>query len=127
MSENFEDNDNRNGNAFDEEKQFELSLRPTRLGEYIGQKKVKDNLKIYMQAALKRREALDHILLFGPPGTGKCISADSYILTSNGVENFGDLISAGMPADSSLPFVTNIYGINGKEKTSHVYYSGNVK
>jgi holliday junction DNA helicase RuvB len=71
MSENFEDNDNRNGNAFDEEKQFELSLRPTRLGEYIGQKKVKDNLKIYMQAALKRREALDHILLFGPPGTGK--------------------------------------------------------
>src|SRR5215204_5674850 len=71
MSENFEDNDNRNGNPFDEEKQFELSLRPTRLGEYIGQKKVKDNLRIYMQAALKRREALDHILLFGPPGTGK--------------------------------------------------------
>ncbi|MGI8641232.1 MAG: Holliday junction branch migration DNA helicase RuvB [Pyrinomonadaceae bacterium] len=72
MSEDFETNDNRAGNAFDdEEKQLELSLRPTRLGEYIGQKKVKDNLKIYMQAALKRREALDHILLFGPPGVGK--------------------------------------------------------
>ena len=72
MTEDFENNDNRDGNAFDdEEKRFELSLRPTRLGEYIGQKKVKDNLKIYMQAALKRREALDHILLFGPPGTGK--------------------------------------------------------
>ena len=55
----------------DEERQFELSLRPTNLGEYIGQKKVKDNLRIFMQAALKRREALDHILLFGPPGTGK--------------------------------------------------------
>ena len=72
MSEDFENNDSRDGNAFDdEEKRFELSLRPTRLQEYIGQKKIKDNLKIYMQAALKRREALDHILLFGPPGTGK--------------------------------------------------------
>ncbi len=72
MSENFENNDSRDGNVFDdEEKRFELSLRPTRLQEYIGQKKIKDNLRIYMQAALKRREALDHILLFGPPGTGK--------------------------------------------------------
>ncbi|MDQ3321179.1 MAG: Holliday junction branch migration DNA helicase RuvB [Acidobacteriota bacterium] len=71
MSEDFENNDNRDGNAFDEEKQLELSLRPTKLGEYIGQKKVKDNLRIYMKAALKRREALDHVLLFGPPGVGK--------------------------------------------------------
>jgi Holliday junction DNA helicase RuvB len=72
MTEDFENNDNRDGNASDNsERQLELSLRPTRLQEYIGQKKVKDNLKIYMQAALKRREALDHILLTGPPGTGK--------------------------------------------------------
>ncbi len=71
MSEDFENHDSRDPNAFEEEKQLELSLRPTKLGEYIGQKKVKDNLKIYMQAALKRREALDHILLFGPPGVGK--------------------------------------------------------
>ena len=71
MTENFETVDTRTGTALDEEKQFELSLRPTRLQEYIGQKKVKDNLRIFMQAALKRREALDHILLFGPPGTGK--------------------------------------------------------
>ncbi|MGI8670301.1 MAG: Holliday junction branch migration DNA helicase RuvB [Aridibacter sp.] len=55
----------------DEERQFELSLRPVHLGEYIGQKKIKDNLRVYMKAALKRREALDHILLAGPPGTGK--------------------------------------------------------
>ncbi|MEZ5308708.1 MAG: Holliday junction branch migration DNA helicase RuvB [Pyrinomonadaceae bacterium] len=64
--------DNRNGGLLNEtERQFELSLRPTKLSEYIGQKKIKDNLRIYMQAALKRREALDHILLTGPPGTGK--------------------------------------------------------
>ncbi len=72
MNEHFETIYTRDGTIFnDEEKQFELSLRPSRLGEYIGQKKVKDNLNIYMKAALKRREALDHILLFGPPGTGK--------------------------------------------------------
>ena len=71
MTEDFENDDHRDGNAFEDEKQLELSLRPTRLAEYIGQKKVKDNLRIFMKAALKRREALDHILLFGPPGVGK--------------------------------------------------------
>ncbi len=71
MSEDFENNDNREGNAVDEEKQFELSLRPTRLGEYIGQRKAKENLRIFLKAALARREALDHVLLFGPPGVGK--------------------------------------------------------
>jgi Holliday junction DNA helicase RuvB len=71
MTENLENFDNRDGNAFEDEAQIELSLRPTRLAEYIGQQKVKDNLRVFMKAALKRREALDHILLFGPPGTGK--------------------------------------------------------
>lgn len=55
----------------DEEKRVELSLRPTHLGEYIGQQKIKDNLRIYMKAALQRREAIDHMMLTGPPGTGK--------------------------------------------------------
>ena len=63
--------DIRADNPTDEERQFELSLRPTRLEEYIGQRKVKDNLRVFMKAALKRREALDHILLTGPPGVGK--------------------------------------------------------
>jgi Holliday junction DNA helicase RuvB len=55
----------------DEDRQFELSLRPTRLPEYIGQPQVKENLRVYMKAALGRREALDHVLLTGPPGLGK--------------------------------------------------------
>jgi Holliday junction DNA helicase RuvB len=71
MTEDLENNDNRGGSALDEDKQFELSLRPTRLGEYIGQRKAKDNLRIFLKAALARREALDHVLLFGPPGVGK--------------------------------------------------------
>jgi len=61
----------RSGESLDEDKQFELSLRPTRLGEYIGQRKAKENLRVFMKAALTRHEALDHVLLFGPPGVGK--------------------------------------------------------
>lgn len=66
-----ENYDNREGRAMNDEAQIEQSLRPSRLAEYIGQQKIKDNLRVFMKAALKRREALDHILLFGPPGTGK--------------------------------------------------------
>lgn len=50
---------------------FEVSLRPKTLAEYIGQEKVKENLSIYIQAAKKRGDSLDHILLYGPPGLGK--------------------------------------------------------
>ncbi|HLL77311.1 MAG TPA: Holliday junction branch migration DNA helicase RuvB [Pyrinomonadaceae bacterium] len=62
---------NRDGAALDDERQFELSLRPTRLGEYIGQRKATDNLRVFIRAATQRREALDHVLLTGPPGLGK--------------------------------------------------------
>jgi Holliday junction DNA helicase RuvB len=54
-----------------EEEPIETSLRPQRLDEYIGQEKVKENLRIAIAAALKRGEALDHVLLHGPPGLGK--------------------------------------------------------
>src|SRR4030095_4523324 len=63
--------DARDENLSPEESRFELTLRPSVLGDYIGQKKVKDNLRVFMTAALRRREALDHILLTGPPGVGK--------------------------------------------------------
>ncbi len=54
-----------------EERSFELSLRPQNLKQYIGQTKVKENIEISIRAALKRQEALDHVLLYGPPGLGK--------------------------------------------------------
>src|SRR5207245_1881898 len=59
------------GTVTEEDRQYELSLRPANLDEYIGQSKVKENLRVYIKAALKRREALDHVLLTGPPGLGK--------------------------------------------------------
>src|SRR3954462_8654455 len=55
----------------DDETQLDVTLRPAQLSEYIGQAKIKENLRVFMKAALKRREALDHILLTGPPGVGK--------------------------------------------------------
>jgi Holliday junction DNA helicase RuvB len=54
-----------------QEEAFERALRPKLLDEYIGQHKVRDKLSIFIEAAAKRKEALDHVLLFGPPGLGK--------------------------------------------------------
>ncbi|GAB6171559.1 Holliday junction branch migration DNA helicase RuvB [Paradesulfitobacterium aromaticivorans] len=75
-------------------------LRPHRLSEYIGQGKVKENLKVFIQAALSRGEALDHVLLYGPPGLGKTTLANIiaaemgvHIRTTSGpaIERPGDL------------------------------------
>lgn len=54
-----------------EDETIETGLRPQYLKDYIGQKKVKDNLKVYIEAAKQRQESLDHVLLYGPPGLGK--------------------------------------------------------
>ncbi len=78
----------------------ELSLRPKRLSEYIGQEKVKERMKIFIQAAKMRSEALDHVLLYGPPGLGKTTLAniiayemggDLKITSGPAIERAGDL------------------------------------
>jgi len=61
---------------FEGEGNYERSLRPTGWDEYIGQEKIKKNLRVFIQASLKRSEALDHILFFGPPGLGKTTLAN---------------------------------------------------
>jgi holliday junction DNA helicase RuvB len=55
----------------DDDPQIEIGLRPRSLQEYVGQEKIKEKLAIYIRAALERQEALDHVLLYGPPGLGK--------------------------------------------------------
>ena len=56
--------------------QWQYSLRPRCLQEYIGQEQVKQNLSIFIQAAISRQEPLDHVLLYGPPGLGKTTLAN---------------------------------------------------
>src|SRR5918911_782929 len=84
-----------------DESVVELSLRPQRLAEFIGQQKVKESLRIYIDAALARREPLDHTLFYGPPGLGKTTLAELIarelgvnIRTTSGpaLEKPGDLV-----------------------------------
>ena len=88
--------------ALVDESVVELSLRPQRLAEFIGQQKVKESLRIYIDAALSRNEPLDHTLFFGPPGLGKTTLAELIarelrvnIRTSSGpaLEKPGDLVA----------------------------------
>ena len=58
-------------NVTEEDIRIESTLRPQTLDDYIGQKKAKENLKVYIEAAKRRGDALDHVLLYGPPGLGK--------------------------------------------------------
>ena len=85
-----------------EEADLEISLRPQKLKEYIGQKDAKEMLDIYIKAALKRDESLDHVLLFGPPGLGKTtlaqiianeLGVNMKTISGPAIERSGDLAS----------------------------------
>ena len=81
------------------EDSFESTIRPQSIDEYIGQKDIVENLKVFMEAAKMREEALDHVLLYGPPGLGKTTLSyvianemESNIKTASGqtIEKSGD-------------------------------------
>lgn len=77
------ENENLNPAVVGDEDLFESSLRPQNLSDYIGQEKIKEKLKIYIEAASKRKEALDHCLFSGPPGLGKTSLANIIAIESS--------------------------------------------
>lgn len=101
---------------------LEKSLRPRSLDEYIGQEKVKKNLKVFIEAALKRGEPLDHVLLYGPPGLGKTTLAtivaeemgvNIKVTSGPAIEKTGELAAIlSKLSDNDVLFIDEIHRLN---------------
>lgn len=104
------------------EQQLEVSLRPQTFAEYVGQERLKRNLMLAIEAARKRGEPLDHVLLFGPPGLGKTtmasvianeMKADLRVTSGPAVERAGDLASIITNLkDGDILFIDEIHRLN---------------
>lgn len=110
------------GEVYTSDEDIEKSLRPKKLSEYIGQKNVTENLKVFIDAALMRKEPLDHVLFYGPPGLGKTTLASiiasemgvGFRITSGpAIERAGDLAAILTNlSDGDVLFIDEIHRLN---------------
>ena len=106
----------------EDDNELDFSLRPKTLSEYIGQDKVKDNLSVYIEAAKKRGEPLDHVLLYGPPGLGKTtlsaiiaheMGVNIRVTSGPAIEKPGDLAALLMSLqDGDVLFIDEIHRLS---------------
>ena len=113
---------------------WQYSLRPRRLAEYIGQNQVKQNMEVFIKAAADRKDALDHVLLFGPPGLGKTtlaniianeLNVNIRVTSGPAIERQGDLAAILTNlGDNDVLFIDEIHRLS--KTVEEILYSAKI-